>query len=143
MFIIYGWGRTTTKRFGPVFENFCSNCNSKEYWELCKITVWFTIFFIPLIPYEIKYFLLCPVCECGIKLDRQKFDELHILATSNVALINGQITQSQYVKNLYQPSAGYPVQKNQIVINNNDGCFNCNQQNAPGAKFCKNCGVRL
>jgi len=138
MFILFGWGKTTTNNLGPVFENLCTHCNSKEYWNLVKMRVWFTLFFIPVIPYETKYFLLCPVCEYGIKLDRQKYEELKPLAESNTALINGRITQTQYVN---QISGGSSV--NTISAGNSGQCSNCNQQNPTGTKFCKNCGSRV
>jgi hypothetical protein len=141
MFIIFGWGKTIIKNLGPVFENLCSHCNNKEYWRLVKTTVWFTLFYIPVIPYETHYSLLCPVCEYGIKLDRQKFDELKPLAESNQALINGKITQAQHANNLKQLASG---SLSNIASPNNGGrCNNCNQQNPAGTKFCKNCGAKF
>ena len=37
---------------------------------------WFTLFFIPVIPYEIKFFLTCPICQYGINRDTAQFHEL-------------------------------------------------------------------
>lgn len=142
MFIFFGWGRQTIKNFGPVFENQCTNCNSKKYWNLVRSTTWFTLFFIPVIPYEVKYYLLCPACEHGIQLDRQKYYELKIIAENNKALINGQITQAQYISNVSSVSAGSSATNN-TVASNNGVCGNCGKQHAAGIKFCKNCGAKL
>jgi len=54
--IIFGWGHQTIKNIGPTFKNHCSHCNNEDYWTLTKYTTWFTLFFIPVIPYSIKYF---------------------------------------------------------------------------------------
>ncbi len=140
MFILFGWGKTTTKNLGPVFENLCTNCNRKEYWSLVRVRVWFTLFFIPVIPYGIKHFLLCPVCEYGIKLDRQKYDELRPIAEANDALVNGRNNQTQYINNLKQINIG---QGNSDVATPTGMCSNCNIQNPGGTKFCKNCGKKL
>lgn len=96
MFIIFGWGRQTLKSFGPVLKYRCDHCHNEKHWMLyCKRT-WFTLFFIPVIPYSTEYLMLCPVCNYGVKLEKSKFEEYKAIAQCNTDLINKVITQQEH-----------------------------------------------
>lgn len=144
--IFFGWGRQTTWNVGPVFQQLCSHCNNDDYWVLTRRITWFTLFFIPIIPYNIKYIVTCPTCEYGIQLDGKKFEEMRVIAENNTALINGIITPAQYKYNINQNSAPSTVLNNGVnqIVSVSDGkCTNCNNTNTKNSKFCKNCGQRL
>ena len=70
---IYGWGRQIRNEFGPLFMRLCTHCNNEQYWNLSSVSVWFTIFFIPVIPYKFIRRIYCPVCSYGFELDSDKF----------------------------------------------------------------------
>ena len=74
--LIFGWGRRTIKNYGPLEENYCDHCKNLAHWELRKYTTWFTLFFIPVIPYSTKKFLICPICGSALELDSQTFNNL-------------------------------------------------------------------
>jgi hypothetical protein len=38
-----------------------------------KVTTWFTLFFIPVIPYKRRYLLACPVCGFAYILPKHEF----------------------------------------------------------------------
>lgn len=76
MFIIFGWGRKTLKRHGPVFERQCERCNNTDNWVLYTRRTWFTLFFIPVIPYSKEHLVICPVCSYGFVISNEKFKEL-------------------------------------------------------------------
>ena len=46
----------------------CKYCHNGTL-DYKKITTWFTIFFIPLIPYKKEYYLMCNNCERGYELE--------------------------------------------------------------------------
>ncbi|TYQ15371.1 UNVERIFIED_CONTAM: zinc ribbon family protein [Acetivibrio alkalicellulosi] len=96
MFIIFGWGRQTVKEHGPVYRYQCEHCRNDEYWQLYTRKTWFTLFFIPVIPYRTEHLMLCPVCSRGVVLDEAKFDEFRQIAECNVDLLNGKITQEEH-----------------------------------------------
>ncbi len=54
----------------------CNICGKEVELEVVRVISWFTFFFIPLFPYSFKYYLLCPNCEMGYKLDKQKAKEI-------------------------------------------------------------------
>ena len=76
MFIIWGWGKKTIKKYGQDIEQYaCGNCGNAIFYELFKVRTWFTLFFIPMIPYSTKYLYLCPICQKGYELQKEAFNE--------------------------------------------------------------------
>ncbi|GKU25035.1 zinc ribbon domain-containing protein [Clostridium folliculivorans] len=76
--IIWGWGKVTRKFIGGVFERTCNYCNQTNVWRLCIATTWFTLFFIPIIPYKKKYQIACPSCGSYVELTREQFEKLKV-----------------------------------------------------------------
>jgi len=96
MFFVFGWGRQTVKKHGPVQVYHCEHCNNNKTWQLYSRKTWFTLFFIPIIPYSNESLLLCPVCSHGVKIDKDKFNELKTIAQCNMDLINKKITEEEH-----------------------------------------------
>jgi hypothetical protein len=72
--IIWGWGRTTVKDYGLAAHARCPHCNNEVDWHLIHRRVWFTLFFIPIIPYRSNFLLLCPICRNGIEISGQQIE---------------------------------------------------------------------
>lgn len=149
--IIFGWGHQTTKNFGPTFKNHCSHCNNDEYWVLTRIMTWFTLFFIPVFPYSIKYFLSCPICQYGLTLDSKQTDEIKPIAVANQLLIDGKISESEYNIRVNQLGNGEPAQTEAKVVetkalggssDNLVFCSECGTSITKEVKFCGNCGIK-
>jgi len=64
MFLIFGW-RKATKKLGDAAVYACPHCNNINMFKVWKVTSWFTLFFIPTIPYNNEYFFLCSICQYG------------------------------------------------------------------------------
>ena len=71
MFIIFGFGRRTIRVLGFTDARLCPNCRNASQWKVLLVRTWFTLFFVPVIPYESKHFAMCPVCSCGVQVDAQ------------------------------------------------------------------------
>ncbi len=71
MFILFGWGFRTNKHFGTRKER-CNICGGDEY-SYYRIRTWFTLFFIPIIPYSTKYIMVCHRCGNSIELTSEQF----------------------------------------------------------------------
>ncbi len=102
MFIVFGWGRQTVKEHGPVLKYHCSHCNNDKHWILYTRRTWFTLFFIPVIPYSTEYLMLCPICKYGVKLEKVKFEEYRAIAQCNMELIHKRITQEEHASRVNQ-----------------------------------------
>jgi hypothetical protein len=76
VFIIWGFGHNRTKDYGVVAEAYCERCHNNVSRNMLKVTSWFTIFFIPIIPYRTMYLLVCPICGQAEQLDKETFLDL-------------------------------------------------------------------
>ncbi len=69
--LIFGFGRRTVKELGTTDKKLCPHCNNFRAWKYMKVTTWFTLFFIPIIPYKTMYIEECPICKSAIKVDKE------------------------------------------------------------------------
>ncbi|MDR1208809.1 MAG: zinc ribbon domain-containing protein [Clostridiales bacterium] len=76
MFIIFGFGRLTFKRYGYRDLGPCPRCGQARPAELMKVTTWFTLFFIPVIPYRFEYVLACAGCGYAVKISKVDFEAM-------------------------------------------------------------------
>jgi len=150
--IIFGWGHQTIKQIGIVFKQLCGHCNNEDYWVLTRTMTWFTLFFIPIFPYSIKYFLSCPVCKYGLTLDEKQIDEIKPLAEINQSLVDGEITQDEYQLRIQKLNCGLiesvPAEIKEVETINTDGdklsyCSNCGNSTGEDTKFCGGCGTKV
>jgi len=70
MFVIFGWGRRTMRTLGWLPPQMCPNCHNEGPWVVMRIRRWFTLLFIPVLPYESGYVAMCPICSRGFDIDR-------------------------------------------------------------------------
>lgn len=73
MFFIFGWGKTTVSEKGRTPEHYCEQCRNQTKFLLAERRTWFTLFFIPVIPYEHERLVLCPICSSGYVLNESQF----------------------------------------------------------------------
>ena len=144
--IFFGWGFQTTKNFGIVYQDQCSNCKNNVDYELKRTITWFTLFFVPVIPYGFEYWANCPVCSYGFELNRSKFNELIPLAQKNLSLKNGNLRE---IEEDYSKLANDEklVETNKsgsdIYSSTTNVCSSCGQASIEGSKFCKKCGTKV
>ena len=155
--IIFGWGRQTIKQIGVAFKNLCNHCHNEDYWILTRIMTWFTLFFIPVFPYSIKYFLSCPICKYGLVLGQKQIDQIKPLAEINQLLIDGKITNEEHQMRLNQLSTGNKpdIEDNQkleparevieekVEQTEISYCGKCGTKLDKDSKFCSKCGVKI
>lgn len=150
--IIFGWGRQTIKQIGIAFKQICSHCNNEEFWILTRTITWFTLFFIPIIPYSVKYFLSCPVCKYGLTLEGKQLETIKPVAKINQLLANGQITDNEYQLRISQLNSSSATSVDNEIVEtkilssgekNLSYCGNCGTGITKELKFCEDCGVAI
>ena len=94
--IIYGWGHTTKKLHGPTMAMTCPNCNNDTWFQLWRYRKWFTLFFIPLIPYSTTHFLSCGVCSQGMELKGDQLQQARQLNALTKGLFSEEISKDEY-----------------------------------------------
>lgn len=76
MFIIWGT-ETKNKVLGNLKEmNHCEYCNNTSSFEVIRYMKWFTIYWIPLFPISIKYYICCPNCNYGKQIKKVELAKL-------------------------------------------------------------------
>lgn len=98
MFILFGWGHRTTKDRGPTLPINCPNCHNDTWLRFISFKKWFTLFFIPIIPYKFENLLICPVCSSGIELNGETFNEALRLNEAATSLMNEEIGEKEFIK---------------------------------------------
>jgi hypothetical protein len=74
--VIFGW-RRSTKRLGVVALP-CGNCSSGQL-VLHRMTRWFTVFFIPVIPVRVRHVTVCPNCKALRDVPRDELEHVKSL----------------------------------------------------------------
>ncbi len=100
MFFIFGWGRRAVTEYGPTIPTTCPNCNNQKWFHLVSYKTWFTLFFVPVIPYESKTLLQCPVCSRAVELDDKKARRAMRLRDLAAAYLGNRMSQSEYLAEL-------------------------------------------
>jgi hypothetical protein len=72
MFLLFGLGKQTIKEMGNTDSIQCGRCNNVNPWKYRKYSTWFTLFFIPVIPYKNMYVKECPICKAAVKVDKDE-----------------------------------------------------------------------
>ncbi len=81
--LIFGWGGNC-KIMGEVGFIDCPNCNNTASWQVVETSKRASLYFIPVAKWKRQYFCVCPVCNCGTKLDnREQAQDLLLKALEN------------------------------------------------------------
>ncbi|MCF8378164.1 MAG: zinc ribbon domain-containing protein [Bacteroidales bacterium] len=82
MLVIFGFGHRTKKEFKLQENLYCQHCNNTAQWKLGREAHWFTLFFIPVFPFKVEYWMVCPICRKGRRLNFHQFEAKMRLTTS-------------------------------------------------------------
>jgi hypothetical protein len=67
MFILFGFGKPTVQYLGSAGIRLCPRCRNQKEWSHLRMRTWFTLFFIPIIPYKTRNVSVCPVCAYEVE----------------------------------------------------------------------------
>lgn len=101
MLLLFGFGKKTVKDYGTKEVIHCKRCNNMKKWQYKKTITWFTLFFVPVIPYQTTYARVCPICGNSEKLTKDEFngivEEVQVLegATKSKASRYAGMTETQ------------------------------------------------
>ncbi len=146
--VIFGRWRQFRKIIWPVYKFLCKHCHNENYFYLQRITTWFTLFFIPIFPYERYYFLYCPTCNYWVKLNEEEAQKMIPIAKLNSALNDWTLTQQEYESSMKMLSDWSREDKKELTAdmqNNKEfkKCPLCWKDVKTVAKKCKHCKGRI
>ena len=96
--IVFGWGRRTRKDNGPAVLVTCSRCSNPAAYRWISTKTWFSLFFVPLIPYSSKHFLVCPICSNSRVLSAQDVQHVTALIPHTAQALAGEGDPDAYVR---------------------------------------------
>jgi hypothetical protein len=67
--------RSRRKRLGTATTE-CPQCHKTCSQAVARLQRWFTLFFIPVIPFSTRYYAVCSMCSGATKLDRAEAERL-------------------------------------------------------------------
>jgi hypothetical protein len=95
--IIFGWGAGKPRDMGAAVPFECGRCHNTGFARYMTVTRWLRLYFVPLLPYGTKHYLVCPICtasrELVIKAER---DAAARLVTITAQMTSGVISESAY-----------------------------------------------
>ena len=98
--IIFGWGGGRPTNHGGAVPITCPNCINETVLQYTTTTQHFSLFWIPLIPYGKKHFLLCPICTRGRQLTAAQGGHAMTMTNSFRAWTANQVSDDQFVNAL-------------------------------------------
>jgi hypothetical protein len=104
--IIFGIGGGKRKDRGAALPLLCPNCHNQTYYHYTTVTKWFSLFFIPLIPYSTKHYLLCPICSRAVVLEGALKENIARLVELTAQLQAGSISQDAYAAQVRELGGG-------------------------------------
>jgi hypothetical protein len=96
MFVIIGFGRRKKKDFGEIAQVRCPRCRNDVLYHLTRTRTWFTLYFIPILPYRNERRLECPICSHGIRISR---NEIEALSKGNLSILNYLVRPAESLGN--------------------------------------------
>jgi hypothetical protein len=96
MFLLFGFGQEKAHDYGPALPVICPNCHNPVHLRLLEIKKWFSLFFIPVLPYESKYMLACEICSRGVPLTERQFERARKVCRAARAYRAGRISEAKY-----------------------------------------------
>jgi len=68
MFIIYGT-KSFEKTLAAAGPDLCPVCQQNTQYTILRVIRWFTLFYIPIIPFSFKYYRVCGYCRNSVSMD--------------------------------------------------------------------------
>ncbi len=96
MFVLFGFDKEKIKDHGPAIPMVCPRCHNPTHFRLVEVSKWFTLFLIPIFPYEWTYWLKCDICSHGAELDDERFERAQRVARAFRKWRDAQISEERY-----------------------------------------------
>jgi len=78
--IIFGWGGRH-KVLGEGFFAGCHNCGNATQWLVVETSKHISLYFVTVAKWSRQYWMVCPVCSCGLQLPSRELAQ-QILAAA-------------------------------------------------------------
>jgi hypothetical protein len=94
--LIFGFGPGKAQDLGEVAPVTCAGCHNEVFLHRMRTRKAVRLYFVPVVPYGTDDYLLCPVCNRGIQLEREQIPVVAQLQALTAAMRTGRITNDEY-----------------------------------------------
>ncbi len=94
--ILFGWGKTTVKDHGECIAASCPRCHNQVILRHLLVTTWFTLFFVPLIPYKRRRVLVCGICSWARDVPKEQVPLTDEMNTITAQWRSGALNDEEY-----------------------------------------------
>ena len=98
MFFVFGWRTGKPEDYGACMPAQCNRYGNESLWHLLHTQSWFTLFFIPLIPYNSRHYLACPICMNAEEIHGSQVEEMKALCESAKKLQDKLISTDEFLE---------------------------------------------
>lgn len=132
--IIFGWNRRTLHTHRNVLLKTCGKCANRSRFDAITRITWFTLFFIPVIPYGFEYFIKCTVCGSVFQ----------VTGSEDIRALKDMVRKSKQegVQESIPVAQVKRAPAQQTSPANGWQCPKCRAANGGDARFCSCCGYR-
>jgi len=95
--IVFGWGGGKATDLGEVAPGICRNCSNNVFFHSVTSKKAVRLYFVPVIPYGVRDYLLCPVCEHGAELIGPERERAKAFQSRTVAWRRHAVSDEDYL----------------------------------------------
>jgi hypothetical protein len=94
--LVMGWGRATPRDIGAVAPTKCPHCHNQVVVRFFRVTSWFRLFWVPLVPYRRQEFLICPICRTRFGVSAGQREAVQQMIARTAQRDRGALPESDY-----------------------------------------------
>ncbi len=117
------------KSIGRLFKVKCPSCENRYYWEVIKISKWFTLSLgvipIPIFPHGWGYKISCSVCGAWMEINEREFNLYRIIAKLNEEFLLKKISLDDFTILIKDKNRIYNDMLNSWIEKINNSKLNC------------------
>jgi len=92
--IIFGFGGSKLTDRGSVWPATCPNCHNQVLLHHATTHASFRLFFVPIVKYNRKHYLMCPTCHKGPRLDAAEVKQVEAAKLLLARVRIGELTET-------------------------------------------------
>jgi uncharacterized protein YbaR (Trm112 family) len=97
MVVIFGFGPGSPEDQGEVAPCVCPNCHNQVFLHHVRSKKSVRLYFVPVVPYGTKDYLVCPVCSRGLQVSDAQLRHVRSMSGATASFRVGRLSQARYM----------------------------------------------
>jgi hypothetical protein len=95
--VIFGFGPGKQEDLGEVAPSVCPNCHNEVFFHHVRSKKRFSLYFVPVVPYGMDDYLVCPICSRGLQISTQQLPYVRSMSGAAASFRTGRLGEAQYM----------------------------------------------